>query len=291
LTLDNDSDVDSHGDDIAIKMKDLAIGERKKHFKSQLDSLKFDSSFSGTSSCGSKGESKDEKKTTKATLTIELLESSSSEDEEENASIVLLSDSSSHSVFRMKTPSPSNSVLSIRTPKETNVHNTTESFSSPGSDSNFSSNDDDDDDLVGSAWKKNKYGCYELKGKCLDAGNVNWPKLNIPKQLYDKLYDHQKIGVQFLASLHAKGIGGILGDDMGLGKTFQTCSLLAGLMKSRSIRNALIICPVAVMKNWERESRLIIEHLCGLSKVTIRVVDSSIRRERRSMFLEEALTW
>lgn len=286
--LDRECDEDSNSDDIEIKMKDLAIGRRKKQFKSQLDSLKFDSSLSSSSRDSEEESAQDDKTPTKAASTIELLDSSSSSEEgQENSSVVLLSDSSSHLVFRMKTPSPSNSVLSVGTPKWAKVHNVPESSSPLNVDSSFAS---DDDNLVGSAWKKNQYGCYVLKGECLVAGNVNWPKLDIPKQLYDKLYDHQKIGVQFLASLHAKGIGGILGDDMGLGKTFQTCTLLAGLMRSRSIRNALIICPVAVMKTWEREARLVLEHLCGIN-VSIRIVDSSIRRERRSMFLEEALTW
>lgn len=288
-TLNQSKDSDCNDDEIEARMKDLAIEGRKKPFKSQLDSLKFDSSFS--SSCSEiEGDSQYGKTNKKPDSTIELLDSSSSENEAENSSVELLSDSS-HSVFRMKTPDSSISVLLEGTPKkQDSVQNIPQDSSFSNIDGYISSDDDDDDDdLVDSAWRKNKNGCYELKGKCSAAGNLKWPKLDIPKQLYDKLYDHQKIGVQFLASLHAKGIGGILGDDMGLGKTYQTCTLLAGLMRLRSIRNALIICPVAVMKNWERESRLILEHICGIG-VTIRNVDSSIRRERRAMFLEEALT-
>jgi SNF2 family DNA or RNA helicase len=78
--------------------------------------------------------------------------------------------------------------------------------------------------------------------------------------------------------------------DMGLGKTFQTCTLLAGLMRSRTISSALIVCPVAVMKMWEREAQMIVEKYCGV-RVSIRIVDSSIRRERRAMLLDEALRW
>ena len=64
---------------------------------------------------------------------------------------------------------------------------------------------------------------YFLKNSChqLPKG-LTWPEIVMPVQLYDKLYDHQKVGVQWMASLYAKGIGGILGDDMGLGKTMQT---------------------------------------------------------------------
>lgn len=35
------------------------------------------------------------------------------------------------------------------------------------------------------------------------------------KDLYEKLYTHQKAGVLWLWSLYQKGKGGILGDDMG----------------------------------------------------------------------------
>ena len=61
------------------------------------------------------------------------------------------------------------------------------------------------------AWKKSKGGHYKLHGECHIAGKVAWPKFNIPEVLFDKLYDHQKIGVQWMASLHAESVGGILG--------------------------------------------------------------------------------
>lgn len=35
------------------------------------------------------------------------------------------------------------------------------------------------------------------------------------KELYDKLYDHQKEAVLWMWGLHRKRKGGILGDDMG----------------------------------------------------------------------------
>lgn len=61
------------------------------------------------------------------------------------------------------------------------------------------------------AWKKSKRGHYKLHGECHIAGKVAWPKFNIPEVLFNKLYDHQKIGVQWMASLLAKSVGGILG--------------------------------------------------------------------------------
>ena len=41
----------------------------------------------------------------------------------------------------------------------------------------------------------------------------------ISKEQYDQLFDHQKIGVQWLYSLWDRQLGAVLGDDMGLGKT------------------------------------------------------------------------
>lgn len=184
--------------------------------------------------------------------------------------------SSSGAIFEMKTPSPCNSAISFKEEKEGNK-----------SPSSIDSDVNEDTETV---WRRKKSGAYVLDGTCSISGNAKWPKMNIPKKLYDKLYDHQKIGVQFLASLHSKKIGGILGDDMGLGKTYQTCTLLGGLMRAGTIRNALIISPVVVMKNWERESRMILEKFCGV-RVSILNIDSSIKRERRAMLLEEALKW
>ena len=44
----------------------------------------------------------------------------------------------------------------------------------------------------------------------------NFQNICLPAAVYHRLYDHQKVGVQWLSSLHWAGIGGILGDDMGM---------------------------------------------------------------------------
>jgi len=117
-----------------------------------------------------------------------------------------------------------------------------------------------------------------------------YPDFYIPESLYHKMYEHQKDGVEFIASLHNKGIGGILGDDMGLGKTLQTLSLLGGLMLSKTIRRALVICPKSLLLNWEREARnVLIEH-CAL-RVNIVVLDSNFSPEKRERTLNRALEW
>ncbi len=48
------------------------------------------------------------------------------------------------------------------------------------------------------------------------GGNDKLPAFSIPSDLYDQLYDFQKEGVGWMASLHKNKIGGILGDDMGM---------------------------------------------------------------------------
>ncbi len=278
-------------------------GRGRTPFKSQLSDLNFDSSSSDDDETDDARElppwiRKNSKRTMaqrKSKTVIELLDTDSEEEVELsgapstslNGSHVsrdetsLVSPPSSPEVFEMKTPSPCNSALSIIE----NEVNLDESSSCSDASEQLSIDGDN-----GTLWRRNKQDNYVLKGQCSLSGISAWPKMNIPKKLYDKLYDHQKSGVQFLASLYVKGVGGILGDDMGLGKTFQTCTLLGGLMRSQSISNALIVCPVAVMKNWEREARLILEKYCGLN-ISILLVDSSIRRERRAFLLEDALRW
>ena len=45
--------------------------------------------------------------------------------------------------------------------------------------------------------------------------------LKAPSVIWDRLYDYQKVGVQWMFGLHQQHCGGILGDEMGLGKTIQ----------------------------------------------------------------------
>uniref|UniRef100_A0A4W3HET4 ERCC excision repair 6 like, spindle assembly checkpoint helicase n=1 Tax=Callorhinchus milii TaxID=7868 RepID=A0A4W3HET4_CALMI len=68
--------------------------------------------------------------------------------------------------------------------------------------------------------------------------------LRLYRQLYERLYRHQREGVAFLYGLHRRGRrGGILADDMGLGKTVQVIAFLSGMFDSsgcaRSCANAI----------------------------------------------------
>ena len=74
---------------------------------------------------------------------------------------------------------------------------------------------DKDEDRPESAWTfDSERDEYFLKG----GGENQWPSVRLTCELFDKLYDHQKVGVQWIASLHKGKLGGILGDDMGLGE-------------------------------------------------------------------------
>jgi SNF2 family DNA or RNA helicase len=55
--------------------------------------------------------------------------------------------------------------------------------------------------------------------------------------------------------MHDLNLNVILADEMGLGKTIQTISLIAHLRESDKDNNlpSLIIVPLCVMINWERE--------------------------------------
>ncbi|XP_018428513.1 PREDICTED: DNA excision repair protein ERCC-6-like [Nanorana parkeri] len=74
------------------------------------------------------------------------------------------------------------------------------------------------------------------------------------KELYDKLFEHQKEGVAFLYSLYRDGRkGGILADDMGLGKTIQVIAFLSGMFDSELARTVLLIMPTTLISNWVKE--------------------------------------
>lgn len=60
-----------------------------------------------------------------------------------------------------------------------------------------------------------------LGEECLNPPYEEFER-NLPQNLREKLFDHQKVGVRWLYKLHHHACrGGILGDDMGLGKTIQ----------------------------------------------------------------------
>lgn len=67
----------------------------------------------------------------------------------------------------------------------------------------------------------------------------------------NKPYPYQQVGVKFLVEHESA----LLGDDMGTGKTVMTVVALRVLFQGRKVRKALIVCPVVVLKVWQKHLR------------------------------------
>ena len=69
------------------------------------------------------------------------------------------------------------------------------------------------------------------------------------------LMEHQKLGLAWMKNMEeGSNKGGILADDMGLGKTIQALALMLSRKSPDPARKTtLIVAPVALMKQWERE--------------------------------------
>ena len=80
--------------------------------------------------------------------------------------------------------------------------------------------------------------------------------LPAPAGFQATLRPYQQAGLGWLQFLRRCGLGGILADDMGLGKTLQTLAhLLLEKQKHGLRRPSLIVAPVSVIGNWQREMR------------------------------------
>jgi SNF2 family DNA or RNA helicase len=71
--------------------------------------------------------------------------------------------------------------------------------------------------------------------------------------LYQRLRPYQREGVAWMAQLYHLKQGLILADEMGLGKTVQALALLSGAKKAGA-KHALIIVPVTLLDQWDREA-------------------------------------
>ncbi|KAL8814497.1 MAG: hypothetical protein Q9223_006283 [Gallowayella weberi] len=79
-----------------------------------------------------------------------------------------------------------------------------------------------------------------------------------PEAMVYPLMEHQKLGLAWMKSMEmGSNKGGILADGMGLGKTIQAIALMVS-RRSRDphCKTTLIIAPVALLKQWEREIQL-----------------------------------
>jgi len=94
----------------------------------------------------------------------------------------------------------------------------------------------------------------------------------------EKLFPHQRAGVQFLATAKRA----LLADEPGLGKTAQTIRALKELQhRGTEVFPSLIVCPNTLKKNWNREFKM------WWPEVTVQVISGSAA-QRRKQFDEPA---
>ncbi|TDE48599.1 DEAD/DEAH box helicase [Nonomuraea mesophila] len=75
--------------------------------------------------------------------------------------------------------------------------------------------------------------------------------LATPAGLDATLRPYQERGLAWLSFLSELGLGGVLADDMGLGKTITTLALL---VHERAQTPTLLVCPMSLIGNWQREA-------------------------------------
>ncbi len=87
------------------------------------------------------------------------------------------------------------------------------------------------------------------------SGRSELPQVPVPQSVLASLRPYQQQGLNWLQFLRLYNLDGILADDMGLGKTLQTLVHIQVEKDSgRLTRPALIIAPVSLMGNWQRET-------------------------------------
>ncbi|MBD3892844.1 DEAD/DEAH box helicase [Hydrogenophaga sp.] len=87
-------------------------------------------------------------------------------------------------------------------------------------------------------------------------GPLSLPDVALPPTVQAKLRPYQQQGLNWLQFLRQNALAGILADDMGLGKTLQTLAhIQVEKDAGRLDRPALIIAPVSLLGNWQREAQ------------------------------------
>lgn len=83
---------------------------------------------------------------------------------------------------------------------------------------------------------------------------VRLSAVDVPGSFDGRLRPYQARGLAWLDFLHRAGLGALLADDMGLGKTVQLLALLARDTAAGETGPSLLICPMSLVGNWQREA-------------------------------------
>jgi hypothetical protein len=79
--------------------------------------------------------------------------------------------------------------------------------------------------------------------------------MGTPASFHGELRPYQERGLAWLSFLGGLGLGAVLADDMGLGKSPQTLALLqAERDQGTATGPTLLICPMSLVGNWQREA-------------------------------------
>jgi len=78
--------------------------------------------------------------------------------------------------------------------------------------------------------------------------------MTAPDGFGGELRPYQQRGLAWLSFLGDLGLGAVLADDMGLGKTVQLLALTALLAAGPTRQPTLLVCPMSLVGNWQREA-------------------------------------
>ena len=85
-------------------------------------------------------------------------------------------------------------------------------------------------------------------------GHTGFEEFPAPGGFRGTLRPYQVRGYSWLTFLHRWGLGACLADDMGLGKTIQALALIQQDWESNGKRPVLLVCPMSVVGNWQKEA-------------------------------------
>jgi len=85
-------------------------------------------------------------------------------------------------------------------------------------------------------------------------GRSAFEELPAPQEFQGSLRPYQVRGYSWLCFLRDRGLGACLADDMGLGKTVQALALIQRDRRSGEKHPVLLICPMSVVGNWQKEA-------------------------------------